>query len=142
MSRTAAIARAHTYFDSGEFLVDDPRAGMAPAAAGGGGGFFRASRLDPEDPCVGFTARSIERTTGRAPTILPNLGGSLPNDSFADVLGLRTIWIPHSYAGCSQHAPDEHLLAPIAREGLGAMAGLFWDLGEPGIPQFSSPAAP
>jgi hypothetical protein len=100
----------------------------------GGGGFFRASRLDPEDPCVGFTARSIERTTGRAPTILPNLGGSLPNDSFADVLGLRTIWIPHSYAGCSQHAPDEHLLAPIAREGLGAMAGLLWDLGEPGVP--------
>jgi hypothetical protein len=54
------------------------------------------------------------------------------------VLGLRTIWIPHSYAGCSQHAPDEHLLAPIAREGLGAMAGLFWDLGEPGLP----PTAP
>jgi len=50
------------------------------------------------------------------------------------VLGLRTVWIPHSYAGCSQHAPDEHLLAPIAREGLGAMAGLFWDSGEPGVP--------
>src|SRR5580704_5136285 len=101
-------------------------------------GVFRASRLDPEDPWVGFAARSIERTTGRAPAILPNFGGSLPNDTFADVLGLRTIWIPHSYAGCSQHAPDEHLLAPIAREGLGAMAGLFWDLGEPGLP----PTAP
>ncbi len=101
----------------------------------GGGGFFAASRLDPDDPWVGFTARSIERTTGRKPTILPNFGGSLPNDCFADVLGLRTIWLPHSYAGCSQHAPDEHLLAPIAREGLGAMAGLFWDLGEPGTPR-------
>src|SRR5262245_11094721 len=94
------------------------------------GGFFRASRLDPEDPWVGFAARPLEQTTGRKPTILPNFGGSLPNDSFADVLGLRTIWIPHSYAGCSQHAPDEHLLAPIAREGLGMMAGLFWDLGD------------
>jgi len=100
----------------------------------GGGGFFQASRLDPEDLWVVFTARSIERTTGRAPTVLPNLGGSLPNDSFADVLGLRTIWIPHSYAGCSQHAPDEHLLAPLAREGLGLMAGLFWDLGEDDVP--------
>src|SRR5712691_7182244 len=98
----------------------------------GSGGFFRASRLDPDDPWVGFAARSLERTTGRKPTILPNLGASLPNDSFAEVLGLATIWIPHSYAGCSQHAPDEHLLAPIAREGLGAMAGLFWDLGERG----------
>jgi hypothetical protein len=72
---------------------------------------------------------SMLRTTGRAPTILPNLGGSLPNDIFADVLNLKTIWVPHSYAGCSQHAPNEHLLAPIAREGLGLMAGLFWDLG-------------
>ena len=51
-------------------------------------------------------------------------------------------WIPHSYAGCSQHAPDEHLLAPIAREGLGAMAGLFWDLGEPGIPRHDQAARP
>ena len=107
----------------------------------GGGGFFNASRLDPEDPWVEFAARSIERTTGRAPTILPNLGGSLPNDSFAEVLGLRTIWVPHSYAGCSQHAPDEHLLAPIAREGLGAMAGLFWDIGEPDIPPVRKTAA-
>jgi hypothetical protein len=46
------------------------------------------------------------------------------------VLNLKTIWVPHSYAGCSQHAPNEHLLAPIAREGLGLMAGLFWDLGD------------
>ena len=62
--------------------------------------------------------------------VLPNLGGSLPNDVFADILGLPTIWVPHSYPGCSQHAPDEHLLAPVAREGLAIMAGLFWDLAE------------
>jgi acetylornithine deacetylase/succinyl-diaminopimelate desuccinylase-like protein len=96
----------------------------------GPGGFFNASRLDPADPWVIWAARSLAQTAGRAPTILPNLGGSLPNDIFTDVLGLKTIWIPHSYAGCSQHAPNEHLLAPIAREGLGLMAGLFFDLGE------------
>jgi acetylornithine deacetylase/succinyl-diaminopimelate desuccinylase-like protein len=100
----------------------------------GSGGFFNASRIDPDDPWVTFVARSIERSCGHAPVILPNLGASLPNDIFIDVLGLKTIWVPHSYAGCSQHAPDEHLLAPIAREGLGLMAGLFWDLGEAGSP--------
>jgi len=100
----------------------------------GGGGFFQASRLDPDDAWVRWAVASIERTAGHAPTILPNLGGSLPNDTFVDVLGLKTIWVPHSYAGCSQHAPDEHMLAPIVREGLGLMAGLFWDLGEPGTP--------
>jgi hypothetical protein len=26
-------------------------------------------------------------------------------------------------------------LAPIAREGLGLMAGLFWDLGDPDMPK-------
>jgi acetylornithine deacetylase/succinyl-diaminopimelate desuccinylase-like protein len=33
---------------------------------------------------------------------------------------------------CSQHAPDEHLLVPVAREALAIMTGLFWDLGEAG----------
>ena len=101
----------------------------------GKGGFFQASRIDPDDPWVTWAAASLERTAGQAPTILPNLGASLPNDIFVDVLGLKTIWVPHSYVGCSQHAPDEHLLAPIARDGLGLMAGLFWDLGEPNTPE-------
>ncbi len=97
--------------------------------------FFKASRLDPADPWVQWAKRSLERSAGKLPTILPNLGGSLPNDIFADVLGLKTLWVPHSYAGCCQHAPNEHLLAPILREGLGLMAGLFWDLGDPDTPQ-------
>jgi acetylornithine deacetylase/succinyl-diaminopimelate desuccinylase-like protein len=96
---------------------------------------FYASRIDPADPWVTWVKDSLQRTSGVAPTILPNLGGSLPNDIFTDVLKLKTIWVPHSYAGCSQHAPNEHLLAPIAREGLGLMAGLFWDLGDPAMPR-------
>ena len=88
-----------------------------------------ATRLDPQDPWVVWAVDSIARTTGIPPVILPNLGGTLPNDIFADVLGLRTIWVPHSYAGCQQHAPDEHLPMAIAREGLALMAGLYWDLG-------------
>ena len=95
-------------------------------------GFFSATRLDPDDPWVGWALASMAETTGKKPAFLPNLGGALPNDIFADVLGMPTLWVPHSYASCSQHAPDEHLLAPVAREGLGIMAGLFWDLGEKG----------
>ena len=89
-----------------------------------------ATRLDPANPWVGFAMASIEQTTGRAPVLLPNLGGSLPNDVFADILGLPTVWVPHSYGACNQHAPDEHLLAPVAREALQLMAGLWWDIGE------------
>ena len=93
-------------------------------------GHFPATRLDPDHPWARWAIASVERTTGARPAVLPNLGGSLPNDCFADVLGLPTVWVPHSYAGCSQHAPNEHGLAPIFREGLQIMAGLFWDLGE------------
>jgi acetylornithine deacetylase/succinyl-diaminopimelate desuccinylase-like protein len=100
----------------------------------GVGSFYKASRLDPADEWVVWTRESIARTMGRAPTILPSLGASLPNDVFSDILKLKAIWVPHSYSGCSQHAPNEHLLAPIAREALGIMAGLFWDLGDKGTP--------
>lgn len=95
---------------------------------------MHATRLDPDNPWVRFAAASLQRTTDKQPAILPNLGGSLPNDTFSEILGLPTVWVPHSYAGCSQHAPDEHALAPVLREALGIMTGLFWDLGEQGRP--------
>jgi acetylornithine deacetylase/succinyl-diaminopimelate desuccinylase-like protein len=95
---------------------------------------FHATRLDPEDAWVGWAVDSLARTTGKKPAILPNLGGSLPNDIFSEILELRTIWVPHSYPGCSQHAPDEHLPVAIAREGLAMMAGLYWDLGNGNTP--------
>jgi acetylornithine deacetylase/succinyl-diaminopimelate desuccinylase-like protein len=101
-------------------------------------GFFPATRLDPKHPWVVWAKNSIEKTSRKPTAVLPNLGGSLPNDVFADTLGLPTVWIPHSYASCSQHAPNEHLLAPIAREALRLMAGVWWDLGESaGLPRHS-----
>jgi acetylornithine deacetylase/succinyl-diaminopimelate desuccinylase-like protein len=98
-------------------------------------GFFPATRLDVEHPWVLWAAASLQRTSGKKPVILPNLGGSLPNDIFSDLLGLPTVWIPHSYASCSQHAPNEHMLAPVARDALRLMAGIMWDLGEGKLPK-------
>jgi len=91
-----------------------------------------ATRLPPDDPWVEWALDSLRQTTGKKPDLLPNLGGSIPNNVFMDILGMPTIWIPHSYGACSQHAPNEHLLASVAREALQIMAGLFWDLGETG----------
>jgi len=97
-----------------------------------------ATRVDPENAWVQWALRSIAQTTGEKPVLLPNLGGTLPNEVFTDILGMPTLWVPHSYPGCSQHAPDEHLLGPVAREALRIMAGLFWDLGNAGIPPHGS----
>lgn len=90
----------------------------------------RATRLDPRHPLVDWAAASIEQTTGLPPVRLPNLGGTLPNAAFAHTLGLPTIWVPHSYPACGQHAADEHLLGSLAGQSLQLMTGLFWDLGE------------
>ncbi|MCZ2837998.1 M20 family metallopeptidase [Modestobacter sp. VKM Ac-2985] len=132
-------ARAHCQLrfvvgTDGGSVADEVRAHLA--AAGFGAVEVRqdlamaATRLDPDDPWVAWTLASLERTTGVRPALLPNLGGSLPNGAFADVLGLPTVWVPHSYPGCAQHAPDEHLPIWLVRESLQVMAGLWWDLAE------------
>ncbi|MFC4563715.1 M20 family metallopeptidase [Nocardiopsis mangrovi] len=92
---------------------------------------FPASRTDPDHPWVGWATTSLKRTVGDGIAVLPNIGGSLPNHVFTGVLGLPTVWLPHSYPGCLQHAPDEHLHAGVARQGLEIAAGLFHDLGSP-----------
>ena len=91
---------------------------------------FHATRAALDGPWVQLAAASVEATTGKRPALMPNLGGSLPNECFAHTLGLPTVWVPHSYGGCNQHAPDEHALIPLMREALAIMTGLFWDVGE------------
>jgi acetylornithine deacetylase/succinyl-diaminopimelate desuccinylase-like protein len=93
------------------------------------GNAIPATRTDLQNKWVARVIHSLTETTGKRPAVLPNLGGTLPNDAFATELGMPTVWIPHSYPACAQHAPNEHLLAPVVREGLQMMAGLFWDLG-------------
>lgn len=93
-----------------------------------------ATRLEPGHPAARFAAASLERTTGKRPALLPNLGGTIPNDAFSEILDMPTVWVPHSYAGCSQHAPNEHVLRPVCREALLLMAGLWYDLGEADSP--------
>ncbi|KRB17354.1 M20 family metallopeptidase [Achromobacter sp. Root170] len=100
---------------------------------------FRATRIDPDDAWVSWAVASLERTSGQKTALLPNLGGSLPNDIFTDVLGLKTIWVPHSYPGCSQHAPNEHLPPDLLRQGLSLMTGLYWDLGAGDTPEIRNP---
>ncbi len=110
------------------------RAGFPEVAIENAGVRMQASRTDPTDPWVQFTAASMERTLQRQVQVIPNASGGLPGDVFADHLGVPLVWIPHSYNGCGQHGPNEHLLAGPAREGIAAMAGLFWDFAEAATP--------
>ena len=94
-------------------------------------GGYTATRLDPHHPWVGFVAKSARLSLKEDAHILPNLGGTIPNHCFSEALNLPTVWLPHSYPSCNQHAPDEHLLETIVEQGLKMAAGVFWDLGEP-----------
>ncbi|MBV1797130.1 M20 family metallopeptidase [Siccirubricoccus sp. G192] len=100
------------------------------------GAFVRmaASRTDPDHPWVRWAQESMQRTLGKPVQIIPNSSGGLPGDVFVDHLGVPLVWVPHSYNGCKQHGPDEHLLIAPAREGLLAFTGMWWDLGEAGTP--------
>ena len=93
-----------------------------------------ASRTDPNHLWVRWTVGSMEKSLGKRVQVIPNSSGGLPGDVFVDYLGVPLVWIPHSYNGCKQHGPDEHLLVGPAREGLAAFTGLWWDLGEAGTP--------
>ena len=99
-------------------------------------GAFSASRTEPDNPWATFVRASLQRSSNTKPAIVPSMGGSICNDIFTDDLGIPAIWVPHSYAACSQHWPDEHILMPLSRSALEVMAGLYWDLGEgSGVPK-------
>ena len=109
-------------------------AGFPEVAIHAAGVRMAASRTDPAAPWVQWAAASMARSLGRPVQLIPNSGGGLPGDVFIDHLGVPLVWVPHSYNGCKQHGPDEHLLVAPAREGMAAFAGLWWDLGEVGAP--------
>ena len=98
-------------------------------------GRFAATRTEPDHPWALFAAASLQRSANVKPAIVPQMGGSICNDVFTDILGIPTIWIPHSYAACSQHAPDEHILMPLTRSAIEVMAGLYWDIGAGSAPR-------
>ncbi|MEO1693910.1 MAG: M20 family metallopeptidase [Pseudomonadota bacterium] len=103
-----------------------------PPAANGAG--FGASRTEADHPWAQWVRGSMTRSSNTPIAVIPQMGGSICNDLFTDLLGIPAIWVPHSYAACSQHAPDEHILMPLSRSAIELMAGVYFDLGETGTP--------
>lgn len=88
------------------------------------------TRVSLANPWVGWAARSIKETLRIEPDLLPNIGGTLPNDAFACILGLPTLWIPHACASSRNHGPDENVPLEVIRQAARLMAGLYWDVGD------------
>jgi acetylornithine deacetylase/succinyl-diaminopimelate desuccinylase-like protein len=99
------------------------------------------TRLDPDHAWARFAVASMTETEGRDPIVLPNLAATLPNDCFSQVLGLPTVWIPHSFPECRQHATDEHADEVVLREGLRLMTGVLFDIGTASLAQIEAEGA-
>jgi acetylornithine deacetylase/succinyl-diaminopimelate desuccinylase-like protein len=110
--------------------LDQAGFGMVRVEEPAGVARFAATQTAPDSAWARFAKQSIETTLpGVAPAVIPSAGGAVPNDVFQDILGLPTLWLPHSYTGCQQHAPDEHVLLPVVESAMAVMAGLYWDIG-------------
>ena len=122
VSRLEDVLRAH---------LDAHGFGAVAVRAHGG----PARRTPLSDPWVRWARSVLEPATGGRLVVLPSLGGTLPTGVFTDVLGLPTLWVPHSYPGCGQHAADEHLPVEVARDGLRTVLALFEALGNDSGPR-------
>ena len=91
---------------------------------------FAASRTNLDNVWLKKIEHILEEFYGDKIHVIPNLAGSLPNNCFTDILNIPTIWIPHSYKECSQHAPNEHLPINLLRDALLLMTNLYWNLGK------------
>ena len=130
-----APGRAASFASSSASMPDEVRAGAAPPSRPprlsdrrGRAGARRALRARRGSiPIIpGSDGRPIDRRDDRASAGDPAEPRRLAAERhLRRVLGLPTVWVPHSYPGCSQHAPNEHLPVAIAREGLAIMAGLY-----------------
>ena len=90
---------------------------------------FEASRTNLNNIWLEKIENIIEKFHRDKIHVIPNLAGSLPNNCFTDILGIPTIWIPHSYKECSQHAPNEHVPIELLQNSLLLMTDLYWNLG-------------
>jgi acetylornithine deacetylase/succinyl-diaminopimelate desuccinylase-like protein len=102
---------------------------IEPPPASNNGRFY-SSRTDPRHPWAQWMKGAVERNSNHQCGVLPNGGGSNMTYILQYIVGMPCAWFPLSYAGCSQHAPNEHILKPLMREGLRHVTGIYWDLGD------------
>ena len=92
------------------------------------------ARSTPTTPgCDGRSPRS-PGPAARSRRCCPTSAARCPTTSSPTCLGLRTSGCRTPTRPARSTRPNEHLPAAIAREGLAMMAGLYWDLAEPGVP--------
>ncbi len=93
-------------------------------------GYFSPGRTNPDHPWANWLISAVERVGNGKCGVVPCSGGSNVTGTIGSELGMPFAWLPMSYLACSQHAPNEHILKPLMREGLALITGVYWEMGE------------
>lgn len=92
-------------------------------------GYFKPARTNPDHPWAVWLKGAVEKAGEGTCGVIPCSGGSNVTGIIQSELEIPFAWLPMSYLACSQHAPNEHVLKPLMREGLGLITGVYWELG-------------
>jgi acetylornithine deacetylase/succinyl-diaminopimelate desuccinylase-like protein len=90
---------------------------------------YPAYREPMGSPFCRALVRTLEAATGGRLIAMPALGGSIPMEMFARVLGLPVALFPIANHDNNQHGPDENLRIGNLREGVEMHAALLAGLG-------------
>jgi acetylornithine deacetylase/succinyl-diaminopimelate desuccinylase-like protein len=93
-------------------------------------GAMEPSRTPVDHPFGVAVIRAVERAWGRAPVVVPNLGGSIPDYLFTGVLGLPSIWVPYAPHDEANHAPNESTTIEGFINGIRSTAAAFFELAD------------
>ncbi len=86
---------------------------------------YPAVRTPVDLPAVAPVLAAAQAAAGRAPIVMPTLGGSVPLHSFASVLGAPLVVAPFANHDNNQHAADENLRIGNLWYGVDLMAALL-----------------
>jgi acetylornithine deacetylase/succinyl-diaminopimelate desuccinylase-like protein len=92
-------------------------------------GSMRPSRTAIDGPWTAPIVDAITLVEGRAPLLVPSLGGSLPLYVFGEVLGIPSVVVPYGNQDQRNHAPNENLELDRFHRGIRIAAAVFDRLG-------------
>jgi acetylornithine deacetylase/succinyl-diaminopimelate desuccinylase-like protein len=86
------------------------------------------SRTPVDHPLGQAVVRAVKQAWGRRPVIFPNLGGTIPDYLFTQVLGLPSIWVPYAPHDEANHAPNESITIEGFINGIRSTAAALFEI--------------
>lgn len=92
-------------------------------------GSMEPSKTPLDSPFAALIRRAVARVEGRAPLLLPAMGGSLPEAAFTKTLGIPCFGVPFGNPDERNHAPNENLEVERFHRGIKTGIAILRELG-------------